>query len=389
MKQRWLAATVVAFAVGLLSPLAWAQADDKPFGIEEEQALQAARLAQETAQKAALAEWLLGREEAASGRAFDPAFRAAVKADLTSSLSLAALAAQMQQSGLGPLNLGDSQADLVYTPVTPCRILDTRLAGGPIAAGATRDFLVTGDTTAQGGANCAIPNGPATAAVLNFVAVNPAGAGDLRVTPFGTAMPLASIVNYAAVPGLNIANGLVVTLCDPATTTCTQDITLQADVSGTDVVADVQGYFRKVRKEQVRSFVVNARSSATTTIGLTCTHYTNGEVTITAPVAGRVLVRADVILRVNHTTGTTDLLGLFIGTSATDCTSPVGYASLYEVPAANPTNASAPRSTHPVFAVFDVAAGTFTYYLNGIMSSGQDAGDVFWFAGLEATFFPN
>ncbi len=246
MNPGWVAATLVAFVVGLLSPpLTWAQVDDKPFGIEQDQALEAARLAQETAQKAALAEWILGREEAAAGRVFDPAFRAAVKAGLTSSLSLAALTAQTQQSGLGPLNLGEGQADLVYTPVTPCRILDTRLAGGPIPAGTTRDVLVTGDTTAQGGANCGIPFGPATAAVLNFVAVGPAGPGDLRVTPFGTAMPNASIVNYAAVAGLNIANGLVVTLCFPATTTCTQDITLQADVSATDVVADVQGYFRK------------------------------------------------------------------------------------------------------------------------------------------------
>ena len=154
----------------------------------------------------------------------------------------------------GPLNLGDSQADLLYTPVTPCRIMDTRLAGGPIAGGTTRDLQVTGaDLSSQGGsaAGCGIPAGAATAAVINFVAVNPAGPGDLRITPFGTPMPTASILNYAAVTGLNIANGPTVAICNPAVATCTSDFTIQADGGATQVVADVQGYFRKLRVDQL------------------------------------------------------------------------------------------------------------------------------------------
>ena len=60
-------------------------------------------------------------------------------------------------------------------------------------------------------------------------------------------MPLAAILNYAT--GLNIANGLAVTICDTATTTCTYDFTIQANGSATDLVADVQGYFRSVNTE--------------------------------------------------------------------------------------------------------------------------------------------
>jgi hypothetical protein len=154
----------------------------------------------------------------------------------------------------GPSDVGDSQADLVYTPVSPCRIIDTRLAGGPIAGGTTRSFRVTGgDLSSQGGSatGCGIPAGAATAAVINFVAVNPAGPGDLRITPFGTPMPTASILNYAAVPGLNIANGPAVALCDSAVAACASDFTIQADVSATQVVADVQGYFRNLRVDQL------------------------------------------------------------------------------------------------------------------------------------------
>jgi hypothetical protein len=39
-----------------------------------------------------------------------------------------------------PKNLGDANAALTYTPVNPCRILDTRVAGGALAANAQRQF---------------------------------------------------------------------------------------------------------------------------------------------------------------------------------------------------------------------------------------------------------
>ena len=192
-------------------------------------------------ERARIAGEIIAREQEASGRPFDAAFLDQMRGNLAN-LSLEQLAeVQQRASGLLPVPniLGDSQADLVYTPVTPCRIIDTRSSGGPITPGVNRSFIVAGI--------CGVPFGPATAAVINFVAVGPAGAGDLRITPFGTAIPLASIINYAAVPGLNIANGPAVTICDPATTACTSDITIQADVSSTDLVADVQGYFARPR----------------------------------------------------------------------------------------------------------------------------------------------
>jgi Chaperone of endosialidase len=198
------------------------------------------------AQVEAVAESIVAREEALSERAFDPIFRAKAK-ELLATLPLAELVAQTDEDGLGLSSLGDSQADLVYTPVTPCRIIDTRVAGGAITAGTTRNFLVTGTNySAQGGkaTSCGVPYGPTTVAVVNFVAVNPGGAGNLRVTPFGTAMPLASIINFSA--GMNLANGLVVPTCNPSSVTCTSDITIQADVSATQLVADVLGYYQRV-----------------------------------------------------------------------------------------------------------------------------------------------
>src|SRR5215510_10918737 len=75
-----------------------------------------------------------------------------------------------------------AQSEMVYFTVPPCRIADTRLAGGPLAAGSTRDFHVVGTGLAtQGGSSsgCGIPT-TARAAMVNLTAVNPAGPGDLR-----------------------------------------------------------------------------------------------------------------------------------------------------------------------------------------------------------------
>lgn len=76
--------------------------------------------------------------------------------------------------------LGDATTGLVYTPVVPCRIIDTRSAGGLFAAGGeTRSYNVflTGGTFAiQGGAasNCLIPANP-SAVALNFATTGGGG----------------------------------------------------------------------------------------------------------------------------------------------------------------------------------------------------------------------
>lgn len=100
--------------------------------------------------------------------------------------------------------LGDLASDLVFVPITPCRILDTRLAGGPIAANSIRNFDVTavanysfqgGDASNCGGAGAA---GSFAAAVINFTVVTPAAAGYITAYPYLAAQPLAATVNYVA-----------------------------------------------------------------------------------------------------------------------------------------------------------------------------------------------
>ena len=210
--------------------------------------------AADLAQKLAMAEAIVSRQEALIGRRFDAAWHEHQVQHLASFTVAELVQIQMRDSGLaksiqaaGPSLVGESGADLLYTPVEPCRIIDTRLVGGILTT--QRNFYVAGSGFAgQGGVagSCGIPLGPATAAVVNFIAVGPLGAGDFRAWPYPAAPPLASILNYQAVAGLNLANGVVVPICDPGVSLCNFDISMLADAAGAHVVADVLGYFRAV-----------------------------------------------------------------------------------------------------------------------------------------------
>jgi hypothetical protein len=357
-------------------------------------------LSADRAERERLAEAVLQRAELAMRREFDPTFRDLARARLAGLPleELQAREARDASAGLGPL--GTTPPDLVYRSVTPCRLIDTRSGGGSLAAGSPRDFRVTGtDFTAQGGnpAGCAVPIGGATAAVINFVAVNPVGAGDLRAWAYSqppVTPPNASIVNYIPIPGipagspnLNIANGVVIPLCDPALSACPFDFKAQADVSSTHLVADVLGYFTVLHKPFL--VAVPALSADTSVPALTCTTVTGGSVTINAPAAGQVEVRGMVSVRLAHTTSI-DLMNLHFAASPADCNFNAGYAQAWvqgNQPAGNYI------ITVPVSRIFAVTAGTHTFYLNANMESGGDPLDVVQGnlreSAIQATFYPN
>lgn len=138
--------------------------------------------------------------------------------------------------------------NLVFTPIPPCRIVDTRAGSGlqgdgtgPLPAGTPVAYQVAG--------LCGLPSPIAKAAVLNFIAVTPQGPGHLVAWPWDSvhvSPPNASVLNYAAVAGLNIANGLVMPICDTGTATgaiCAKDLFVLPAVSAAHVVIDVVGYF--------------------------------------------------------------------------------------------------------------------------------------------------
>jgi FG-GAP-like repeat len=133
-------------------------------------------------------------------------------------------------------------AYLIYTPVTPCRIVDTRLAGGAIPAGGIRSYNVWGDVASQGGnsSGCPSPKGEPYTAHIN-VTVVPLGNGNIVAYPFGSAAPNASLVNYRA-DAQNVANSGTVKTCF----NCSQDIFIKSNAGTAHVIIDVLGYdFKK------------------------------------------------------------------------------------------------------------------------------------------------
>lgn len=139
-------------------------------------------------------------------------------------------------------SLGESAADLVLIPIEPCRLFDTRLAGGPIAANTSRDFDVTavGNYTFQGGAatDCGVGGmGSFAAAVINFTVVTPAAAGFITAYPYGTTMPLAATVNYA---GGDIKGNLSVVKLDQSA--AANELSIYS-YKQAHVVGDIVGYF--------------------------------------------------------------------------------------------------------------------------------------------------
>jgi hypothetical protein len=158
-------------------------------------------------------------------------------------MARASLAPRVTQSQMAAAKLGDAAADLVYTPITPCRILDTRVAGGAIASNASRDFNAVvgsgGNFSSQGGSatDCGAVAAGQAAVVINVVAVTPVAAGFATVYPFGVTRPLASSVNYT--PGAIVSNMLVTRLPSPLTT---KDFTIYT-FAASDFVADIVGFY--------------------------------------------------------------------------------------------------------------------------------------------------
>ena len=108
--------------------------------------------------------------------------------------------------------------DLVYVPITPCRIVDTRNVGGPISAGNQVNFFYYSDTagfswSTQGGDAGPSPTAcpatvltsgggtlgtdPPSAAVATVTAVNTTAAGNFVVWGGGppTSIPNTSALN--------------------------------------------------------------------------------------------------------------------------------------------------------------------------------------------------
>ncbi len=144
-------------------------------------------------------------------------------------------------------DLGSTTDSLVYVPIAPCRVVDTRGAGartGVIAAGTSRLFDLEAEafTVGQGvsGTPCTgLPSYSYYAWAVNVTAVGYSGNGWLTIWPAGGTEPTASVINYGSAP-YAIANAMNLTGCYG----CADDIRVKASSAATHVIIDVVGYYR-------------------------------------------------------------------------------------------------------------------------------------------------
>src|SRR5438876_9877119 len=142
-------------------------------------------------------------------------------------------------------SLGDTTDDLVYTPVVPCRIVDTRSGGGGVfLPGNQRNWLAysLGGFASQGGSatNCRIFVRP-VAIMANTTLANTVGGPEFFVLwPFNQTRPLAATVNWWA-SAQQPANAEIVPLCSGS---CTADFSAYAS-GQTHAIIDVLGYFNR------------------------------------------------------------------------------------------------------------------------------------------------
>lgn len=147
--------------------------------------------------------------------------------------------------------VGDTDKDYSFTPITPCRIIDTRISGGIFLANDTREFNIYGSggvLETQGGIDtgCAAPAGEPRGAILKLTAVpDPVVApanntGTFSVYPANEAAPdFGSIVIYNGRNG-NIANTASIQSFFDASA---KEVKIKNKFGRSHLVVDVLGYF--------------------------------------------------------------------------------------------------------------------------------------------------
>lgn len=141
-------------------------------------------------------------------------------------------------------SFGSPGSDLVYTPLTSCRIIDSRIVGGTIPAEGVRSYnaFTATDFTSQGGAasNCGIPANVSSITV-KIASQGATSSGYFTAFPYNEAMPIAASLNYnMSTPQINVySDEANIRLCRPG---CASAFSVYSKAT-THLIVDVTGYF--------------------------------------------------------------------------------------------------------------------------------------------------
>lgn len=299
-------------------------------------------------------------------------------------------------------SLGDATADLLFVPLEPCRIIDTRQGNGQILMpGEIRSFQVAGVTEfgPQGGTigGCGVPAGGAepvaSAVVLNLIAIDPVGKGNMLAWAYGEPQPFASSINYQKLnPPMNIANGLIVPIA--GTNLVPADLSLRVQFAASHAIADVTGYFTRFPIEQFS----NTKKSITVVRDLGQIDLGDGgckevsSCTITAGAPGKVIVRAWTQIKLNHGTNVGgDRIAVGVKNSdPTVCSNNDQSINATDFEVSDSQGADPDIDwTMSHKRIYSQGTGTRTYYVNARMITGAGTGDRIENSRMVCTFIPD
>ena len=180
-------------------------------------------------------------------------------------LSNAAPASSKASEKLPTKALGDTTDDVVYTPVVPCRLVETRNAfnavyhgGGPFAAGEIRTYVIQ---NGNGVCTTQLPNGLHPSAVQLQVYGIPANnvSGDIEILPEGSA--------FGSTATLVFLNNLLITSGGTTSSVnlANNEIAVQVRTGSADLAIDVVGYFNAPNGGYVKSVSAGTGVSVTGT----------------------------------------------------------------------------------------------------------------------------
>lgn len=129
-------------------------------------------------------------------------------------------------------------AGMVYVPIAPCRVVDTRVTGGPFAASEIRTYAANGAAT-QGGAACTVYSGTAPKALSINITVDSTSLGDPLRYGFLSLTPTPS----AGSSWMNFFGGQVLANAGVATINQSDGTFAIKSQNPANVVVDVYGYF--------------------------------------------------------------------------------------------------------------------------------------------------
>jgi hypothetical protein len=150
-----------------------------------------------------------------------------------------ASAARATAGAVTPKALGDANNDLVFTPIVPCRFVDTRNVGGPVSTTLRVFDTANPGATYGGSSGCTLSGNGAPAVALNLTIVIPSATGYLIVRPQGSSNT-TSFINWDN-GTIQLANaGIVTTTLE---NNGHYEFEIFNNAGGPQVVIDYFGYF--------------------------------------------------------------------------------------------------------------------------------------------------